>query len=148
MKVILLQDVKGQGKKGDVVKVSAGYARNYLFKNNLAKEATKGNLRALEAQKRREAEKAEAEKQEAVQLKETLSELTVELKAKAGDGGRLFGSITNKQIADELKKKHNHKIDRRKIELDEPIRSLGHRKVPVKLHQDVTGTINVHVIEE
>lgn len=148
MKVILLQDVKGQGKKGDVVKVSAGYARNYLFKNNLAKEATKGNLRALEAQKRREAEKAEAEKQEAVQLKETLSELTVELKAKAGDGGRLFGSITNKQIADELKKKHNHKIDRRKIELGEPIRSLGHHKVPVKLHQDVTGTINVHVIEE
>lgn len=148
MKVILLQDVKGQGKKGDVVKVSAGYARNYLFKNNLAKEATKGNLRALEAQKRRETERAEAEKQEAIQLKETLSELTVELKAKAGDGGRLFGSITNKQIADELKKKHNHKIDRRKIELDEPIRALGHRKVPVKLHPDVTGTINVHVTEE
>jgi|SRR5690625_77109 len=148
MKVILLQDVKGQGKKGDVVKVSAGYAHNYLFKNNLAKEATKGNLRALEAQKRRETEQAEAEKQEAVQLKEKLAEITVELKAKAGDGGRLFGSITNKQIADELKKTHNYKIDRRKIELDEPIRSLGHRRVPVKLHPDVTGTINVHVTEE
>lgn len=148
MKVILLQDVKGQGKKGDVVKVSVGYARNYLLKNNLAKEATKGNLRALEAQKRRESKQAEAEKQEAVQLKEKLANITVELKAKAGDGGRLFGSITNKQIADELKKTHGHKIDRRKIELDEPIRALGHRRVPVKLHQDVTGTINVNVIEE
>lgn len=148
MKVILLQDVKGQGKKGEVIKVSAGYARNYLFKNNLAKEATKGNLRALEAQKRREAKQAEAEKQEAEQLKEKLTTITVELKAKAGDGGRLFGSVTNKQIADELKKTHKIKIDRRKIELDEPIRALGHRKVPVKIHPEVTGTINVHVIEE
>lgn len=148
MKVILLQDVKSQGKKGDVVKVSAGYAQNYLFKNNLAKEATKGNLRALEAQKQRTAQLAADEKQAAVQLKEKLADLTVALKAKAGDGGRLFGSITNKQIADELKKTYKTNIDRRKIELAEPIRSLGHHRVPVKLHSDVTGTINVHVTEQ
>lgn|SRR5690625_141963 len=148
MKVILLQDVKGQGQKGDVVKVSVGYARNYLFKNNLAKEATKGNLRALKAQQQREAEQAEKEKQAAVQLKNDLNDIVVKIKAKAGDGGRLFGSITNKQIADELKKAHGHKVDRRKIELAEPIRALGHHHVPVKLHPDVSGEINVQVIEE
>jgi len=148
MKVILLQDVKGQGKKGDVVNVSVGYARNFLLKNNLAKEATKGNLNALKAKKRKEAKRAEAEKEEAIKLKETLENITVEIKAKAGEGGRLFGSITNKQIADTLKKIHNHTVDRRKIELDEPIRALGYTNVPVKLHPDVTGTIKVHVTEE
>jgi len=148
MKVILLQDVKGQGKKDDVIDVSAGYARNYLFKNNLAQEATQGNLKALKARKRKEAEKAEQIKEEAVQLKEALSNITVEITAKAGDGGRLFGSVTNKQIADTLKKEHGYTIDRRKIELDEPIRALGYTNVPVKLHPDVTGTIKVHVIEE
>lgn len=148
MKVILLKDVKGQGKKGDVVNVSAGYAQNYLFKNNLAKEATKGNLRALKAQQQRQEEQAAEEKAAAEKLKNELSEITVELSAKAGDGGRLFGSITNKQIADELEKSYGHKVDRRNIELSEPIRSLGHTKVPVKLHPQVDGTINVHVSEQ
>lgn len=148
MKVILLKDVKGQGKKGDVVDVSVGYAQNYLLKNNLAKEATSGNLNALKNQQQKKKELEEQEKKDAEQLKEELDHIQVELKAKAGDGGRLFGSITNKQIAEVLKKNHGYKIDRRKIELDQPIRALGHRKLPVKLHPDVTGTIHVHVVEQ
>lgn len=148
MKVILLKDVKGQGKRGDVVDVSVGYAQNFLLKNNLAKEATAGNLNALKNQQQKSEKQAEQERKDAEALKAALADIQVELTAKAGDGGRLFGSITNKQVAEELKKTHGHKIDRRKIELDEPIRALGHRKLPVKLHPDVTGTIHVHVIEQ
>src|SRR5699024_5451838 len=148
MKVIFLQDVKGKGKKDEVKQVSLGYARNYLLKNNLAIEATPANLKALKARQNRKEKDAAAEKAEAEQLKAAIEKVTVEIKTKAGEGGRLFGSITSKQIADELKKTHNYKVDRRKIELDEPIRSLGHRKVPVKIHAEVDGTINVHVVEE
>lgn len=148
MRVILLKDVKGQGKKDDVVKVSAGYARNFLFKNNLAVEATPGNLKALKARQSKAEEQEAAEKEAAEKLKNEIEKITVTIKAKAGEGGRLFGSITNKQIADKLKKDYKHKVDRRKIELNEPIRTLGHTKVPVKLHPEVTATINVHVVEE
>jgi|SRR5690625_1679533 len=148
MQVILLKDVKGQGKKGDVVKVSIGYARNFLLKNNLAEEATPGNLRALKAQQQKSEQAEQQEKDEAEQLKKNLADLTIELKAKAGDAGRLFGSITNKQIAEVLQKEYGHKVDRRKIELDQPIRSLGHVSIPVKLHPEVTGSIKVHVTEK
>lgn len=148
MKVILLKDVKGQGKKGDVVDVSVGYARNYLIKNNLAQEATPGNLKALQAQKKKQQQAAQEEKEAAIKLKETLANITIEIKAKAGEQGRLFGSITNKQIATELQKKHKIKIDRRKIDLDQPIRSLGHTTIPVKLHPEVTGSIKVNVKEK
>lgn len=148
MKVILLKDVKGQGKKGDVVKVSIGYARNFLLKNNLAEEATPGNLRALKAQQQKSEQAEQKEKDEAEQLKKILADLTIELKAKAGDAGRLFGSITNKQIAEVLQKEYGHKVDRRKIELDQPIRSLGQVSIPVKLHPEVTGSIKVHVTEK
>lgn len=147
MKVIFLKDVKGKGKAGEVKEVADGYARNHLIPNNLAVEATKSNLKALEAKKRSEAKKAEQVKQEAEQLKEKLEKMEVKIIAKAGEGGRLFGAITNKQIADVLKKQ-NIKIDRRKIELDEPIRSLGYTKIPVKIHPEVTATLTVHVVEE
>src|SRR5699024_10100242 len=122
MKVIFLQDVKGKGKKGEVKEVSTGYANNYLLKNNLAEEAEK--------------------------LKKKLADINVQIKAKSGEDGRLFGSITNKQIAEALKKDYNIKVDRRKIELADPIRSLGHMNVSVKLHHEVTGTIHVEVIAE
>lgn len=148
MKVIFLQDVKGKGKKGDVKNVSDGYARNYLLKNKLAEEATPGNMKALQAQKRKSAELEEQEKEEAVQLKNKLESLEVTLKAKSGEGGRLFGSITSKQIAEALNKDHSIKIDKRKVELDQPIRSLGYTNVPVKLHPEVTGTVKVHVVEQ
>ncbi|WP_026772071.1 MULTISPECIES: 50S ribosomal protein L9 [Sediminibacillus] len=147
MKVIFLKDVKGKGKEGEVKNVSDGYARNYLLKNNLAVEATTGNMKALEAKKNKEKEKEQNEIEEAKQLKQKLENLTVELTAKSGEGGRLFGSITSKQIAEELKKSHQIKIDKRKIELDEPIRALGYTNVPVKVHPEVSGTVKVHVKE-
>ena len=148
MKVILLKDVKGQGVKGDVVDVSVGYAQNFLLKNNLAEEATKANLHVLKAKQKSEAQAEEREQENAEKLKEALTKITVTIAAKAGDAGRLFGSITNKQIAEVLKKEHKLKIDRRKIELDQPIRALGQNNISVKLHQDVTGTIKVNVVEK
>lgn len=148
MKVIFLKDVKGKGNKGDVKDVPVGYANNFLLKGKLAEEATPGNLRKLAAQQNKEAERAGNEKQAAVDLKDALAAVTVKIKAKSGEGGRLFGSITSKQIAEALKKQHGHEVDRRKVELAEPIRSLGEHKVSVKLHVDVTGTINVSIEQQ
>lgn len=148
MKVIFTSDVKGKGKKGEIKNVNDGYARNYLLKHNLAVEATQGNVKAQKAKDQKQEELAQQEVDEAKKLKETLSNLEVKLTAKSGDSGRLFGSITSKQIAEELKKNHDIKLDKRKIELDEPIRTLGYSNVPVKLHNEVTGTIRVHVEEK
>ncbi|NBA61956.1 50S ribosomal protein L9 [Enterococcus mundtii] len=150
MKVIFLQDVKGKGKKGDVKEVPTGYAQNYLIKNNLAKEANKSSISQLEGQKKAQ-EKQEAEiLEEAKKLKEFLEkeETVVELKAKAGEDSRLFGSIPSKQIAEGLNKQCKVKLDKRKIELNNPIRTLGYTNVPVKLHHEVTATIKVHVVSE
>lgn len=147
MKVIFLEDVKGKGKKGEVKNVADGYAQNFLVKNNLAVEATNANIKSLEAQKNKQKKEAKEELKEAQGLKETLEALTIDLDAKSGEGGRLFGSITSKQIADELKKTHKIKVDKRKIDLNNPIRSLGYTNVPVKLHSDVTATLKVHVKE-
>lgn len=147
MKVIFTQDVKGKGKKGEVKNVSDGYARNYLLKYNYAIEANKANMKALNAKKKKAKQLEQEEVEEAKQLKERLKNLEVKLTAKSGDGGRLFGSITSKQIADTLKKAHNINIDKRKMELDQPIRALGYTDVPVKIHPEVSGTIRVHVTE-
>lgn len=147
MKVIFLKDVKGKGKKGEVKNVSDGYAHNFLIKQGLAAEATSAAMSSLNAQKKKEEKQAEEELQQAKDLKEKLETLTVELLAKSGEGGRLFGSITSKQIAEQLQKKHKIKIDKRKIEMDDAIRALGVTKVPVKLHSEVTATLNVHVKE-
>ena len=127
--------------------VADGYAHNFLLKQGLAVEASNANMKTLEAQKNKEQVLAAEELQQAKELKETLEKLTVELTAKSGEGGRLFGSITTKQIADELQKKHGIKIDKRKMELEDGIRSLGHTKLPVKLHHEVTATLTVHVKE-
>lgn len=148
MKVIFLKDVKGQGKKGEVKEVSDGYARNVLLKNKSAVEATAAAMSQLKGQKRKEEENAEAELQAAKDLKVTVEKLTVELQSKTGEGGRLFGSITSKQIADELNKKHGIKLDKRKMDLPDAIRTLGVTNVPVKLHHEVTATLKVHVKEQ
>ncbi|WP_102026178.1 50S ribosomal protein L9 [Salirhabdus sp. Marseille-P4669] len=148
MKVIFTQDVKGKGKKGQVKEVAEGYARNYLLKNNLAVEANNANMSALKAKQNKEKKQEQEELEEAKKLKETLEKLTVQFAAKAGEGGRLFGSVTSKQIAEELKKQHKIKIDKRKIELDQPIKALGYTNVAVKLHPDVQGTIKVHIGEK
>lgn len=147
MKVIFLKDVKGKGKKGEVKNVADGYAQNFLFKQGLAIEANQANMSSLSAQQKKEEKLAAEELAEAKKLKEVLEKVTVELTAKAGEGGRLFGSITSKQIAEELQKKHGIKIDKRKMELEDAIRSLGHTKVPVKLHHEVMAMLDVHVKE-
>jgi large subunit ribosomal protein L9 len=146
MKVIFLQDVKGQGKKGEIKDVSEGYANNYLIPRGLAKLATEGNLKSLEAQKQAEARRKDKEKEQAQRLAERIAALTLRIKAKAGEGGRLFGSITSKQIAEELEKL-NITVDKRKIELTEPIRSLGVSQVPIKLYPEVVAVLKVEVTE-
>ncbi|WP_042352954.1 50S ribosomal protein L9 [Bacillus massiliigorillae] len=147
MKVIFLKDVKGKGKKGEIKNVSDGYAHNFLLKQELAIEATPGNMKKLEAQKNKVNQQAAEELQQAKELKEKLEKITVEISAKAGDGGRLFGSITTKQIAEALQASSSIKIDKRKMELADGIRALGYTKVPVKLHHEVMATLNVHVKE-
>ncbi|KIL39609.1 50S ribosomal protein L9 [Gordoniibacillus kamchatkensis] len=147
MKVIFLKDVKGQGKKGEIKNVSEGYAHNFLIPQGLAQPATEGAVKTLDNQKKAEERRKEQEKQDAQALAAKLSELTVQLRAKAGEGGRLFGAITNKQVADELEKM-KIKLDKRKIVMDEPIRTLGVTKVHVKLHPEVSTTLSVHVTEE
>lgn len=148
MKVIFLKDVKGKGKKGEVKNVADGYAQNFLLKQGLAVEASNANVSSLNAKKKKEEQEAIVELEQMQQLKKNLEELTVELSAKSGEGGRLFGSITSKQIADELKKTHNIKLDKRKIELPDAIRALGYTNVPVKLHTDVSATVKVLVAEQ
>lgn len=146
MKVIFLKDVKGKGKKGEIKNVADGYAHNFLIKQGLAVEANNANMSSLDAQKKKEEKAAAEELAEAKRLKEVLDQTTVELNAKAGEGGRLFGSITTKQIAEELQKKKGLKVDKRKMDI-EAIRTLGVTKVPVKLHHDVVATLNVQVKE-
>jgi large subunit ribosomal protein L9 len=147
MKVIFLQDVKGQGKKGEIKDLSEGYARNYLIPKGLAKEATEGNIRDLDAKKRSEAKRKEQEKLEAQELAVKINEITVKIKGKAGEGGRLFGAVSSKQVIQALEEQHNIKLDKRKLEMD-AIRSLGYTNVKVKLHNEVTATLKVHVVEE
>jgi large subunit ribosomal protein L9 len=147
MKVIFLQDVKGKGKKGEVKNVSEGYARNFLFPKNLASEATPGAMATLQGKQKSEEKKQQAQLEEAEALKAKLASITITIKTKTGEGGRVFGSVTSKQIADGLKEQ-GIKIDKRKIELADPIKSLGYTNVPIKIHSQVTGTVKVHVTEE
>lgn len=148
MKVVFLKDVKGKGKKGEIKNVADGYAHNFLLKNKLAVEANTAAISALEGQKKKSEKEAAEELAEAKKLKEVLEQLTVELKAKSGSDGRLFGSVTTKQIAAQLEKSHSIKLDKRKMELDDAIRALGYTNVPVKLHHEVVATLKVQVTEE
>lgn len=147
MKVIFIKDLKGQGKKGEVKDVSEGYAQNFLIPRGYARIASEGNMKTLEQQNLSEQKKKAQEKSDAEALAKTLNELTVVIKAKAGEGGRLFGAITSKQIAEALEGQ-KMKVDKRKIELGELIRTLGVTQVPVKLHTDVKATLKVQVVEE
>ncbi|GAK06935.1 50S ribosomal protein L9 [Geomicrobium sp. JCM 19038] len=147
MKVIFKQDVKGKGKKGEVKDVSEGYARNYLLKNDLAVEASTGNMKDLQAKQKSDDKKLQEEREAAAKTKAELESTDVEMNAKAGEGGKLFGAVSTKQIHEALKKK-GFKVDKRKIELSEPIRTLGVTKVPVKIHPEVTATVNIHVKEQ
>lgn len=147
MKVILLKDVKGLGKEGDLVNAKDGYARNFLFPKNLAIEATPGNKKKWEEKRKLEEARKKKEFQEAMKLKERIETLNVELKGKAGEGGRLFGSITSSDISDALMEQHKIEIDRRKIELKDNIKSLGTTEVEVKVYPEVSARLKVKVIE-
>ncbi|MDU0451397.1 50S ribosomal protein L9 [Staphylococcus chromogenes] len=148
MKVIFTQDVKGKGKKGEVRDVPVGYANNFLIKNNYAVEATPGNLKKLEQQNKRIEKDKQQELDDAKALKAQLEDLEVEVTAKSGESGKLFGSVSTKQIAEALHKQHDIKIDKRKMELSHGIQALGYTNVPVKLHKDVEGVIRVHTVEK
>ena len=148
MKVILLKDVKGTGKKNEVKEVSDGYARNYLLPKKLAVPADNTNMKELNEKNNSKELKAQKEYEAAVELGKKMEELNVVIYAKAGDGGRLFGSITSKDIAEQIKKQHNIEVDKRKITLDEPIRVLGSRFVDIKIHQKVTTRLRVDVKEK
>lgn len=148
MKVILLKDVKGTGKKGEVKEVSDGYARNFLIKKGVAVEASQTNMKELDEKEKSKERKALIEYEEAVLLGKQMEEINTQIEVKAGEGGRLFGSITSKEIAEQLKKQKNLDIDKRKILMDEPIRTLGSTFVEIKLHQKVTTKIRVDVKEK
>jgi large subunit ribosomal protein L9 len=143
--VILLKDVKGTGKAGDVVKVSDGYARNLLIPKGFATEASSGNVKNLEKQKALILEKKAGDHERAVALSEKLSELTVSIVTKSGEGGRLFGSITTKDIADALLEQHKMDIDKKKFVLDSPIKHVGDHEIVIKLYQDVSAKLKVSV---
>lgn len=147
MKVIFLQDVKGQGKKGEIKEVSEGYANNFLIPKGYVKPASEGNLKSLQHQKKSEDNRKAKEKEDAQTLAAKLSELTVTISVKSGEGGRLFGSITSKQIVEELARQHKLTLDKRKVLLDDPIKSLGVTQVALKLHPEVGGTLKVQVTE-
>ncbi|OEH86510.1 50S ribosomal protein L9 [Desulfuribacillus stibiiarsenatis] len=147
MKVIFLADVKGIGKKGEVKEVAEGYARNFLLPKGHAVEANTGAVKQLEQKKESEQKKQQKELEEAKLLAKKIDETTVIIKAKSGEGGRLYGAITSKNIADELKKQ-NIVIDKRKIDLDDAIRTLGVTKVEVKVYPKVTGKLTVQITEE
>lgn len=148
MKVILLKDVKGTGKKGEVKEVSDGYARNFLIKKGVAVEASQTNMKELDEKEKSKERKALIEYEEAVLLGKQMEEINIQIEVKAGEGGRLFGSITSKEIAEQLKKQKNLDIYKRKILMDEPIRTLGSTFVEIKLHQKVTTKIRVDVKEK
>ncbi len=147
MKVILLQDVKSLGKKGDIVNVSDGYARNMILPKKLGVEATGKNLNDLKLQNRHAEKVAQNQLAEAKALAEELEDKTVEVKIKAGEGGRTFGSVSTKEISAAVKEQLNLEIDKKKISVSDPIKALGTYEAAVRLHSKVTATLRVKVTE-
>ena len=148
MKVILQQDVKGQGKKGQMVEVSDGYGRNFLLPRKLAVEATAENVNTMKMQEKAKKAKEAEEKAQAQAMAQRLESCQVKFSAKAGQGSRLFGSVTSKEIAQALKEQHQMDVNKSKIVLPDPIKSFGSFEVKCKLGYEVTGTIHVLVVEE
>ena len=148
MKVLLTEDVKGQGKKGDIVNVSDGYARNFLFPQKKAVEANKAVLNEIQAQEDKKKRIGEQEKKSAEAIAEKLMGIELKIPMSAGGDGKLYGGVTNINISDLLKANHGIEIDKRKIIIDEPIKSYGAYKITVKLYPEITGTIHIIVIEK
>jgi large subunit ribosomal protein L9 len=147
MKVILLQDIRGKGKKGQMIEASDGYARNYLLPRKMAIEATADNVNTMKMNDKAKAEQAAREKAQAQEFADRLKDITVEIAAKSGNGGRLFGSITSQEVSDALSKQYGISIDKKKIVQDEPIKSFGTFSLKAKLGYEIVATITVHVSE-
>lgn len=147
MKVILLKDVKGTGKKGEVINASDGHARNFLFPRGIAVEATDSNMRKLTHQKASENKRIEEKLNDCKELAEKIEKITLKFQGKIGENGKLFGSITSKDIGNRLEKDYGIKVDKRKIELSNPIKDLGTREVDIKVHPKVTAKLKVSVVE-
>lgn len=148
MKVVLLQDVKDLGKKEDIVNASDGYARNFLFPRKLAVEATSGKLNEISDKKQAEKNRKDKELQAAKDLADSLSKVQIVLKTKAGEQGKLFGSITNKDIADAIKAQSKMDIDKKKIVISEPIKTTGDHKIEIKVYPEVVAKITVKIVNE
>lgn len=147
MKVIFNVDVKGQGKKGEMKEVSDGYARNYLLPRKLASEATADNLNTMRLKEKAKAAQIAKEKEEALNNAKRLAEVTVTIRAKAGGAGKLFGAVTSQEISAALREQHGIEIEKNKIVQSEPIKSFGSYEVKAKLGYEISGTVNVLVIE-
>ena len=148
MKVVLLQDVKSQGKKNDIIEVSEGYARNFLFPKKLAVVADAKAVNDIKNKKSSEAHKIEVERENAKKTAQKLSETTVTILADGGQDGRFYGAVTSKDIAEALKSQTGVDVDKRKIVLDAPIKAFGSYKIDVKLYQEITGKVTVSVKEK
>lgn len=148
MKIVLLDNVKKLGKKGEVVEVADGYARNVVIPKKLGVEATAANLNNLKLKNKNEEKKEENLRNLALKNKEVIEKLIIELKIKAGENGKTFGSITNKEIAEGIEKESKIVVDRKDVMLEEPIKSIGKYDVKVKLHKDIVATVKVSVVEE
>ena len=146
MKVILKENIKSIGKKDEIINVSDGYARNYLFLKNLAVEATEGNLAKLKSKQNSEQYKKEQEKQEAKKIAEKMEKIKLQFKVKTGENGKVFGGVSTKEIADKLEKDYSIKIDKKKVELKETIKTLGITKVQIKLFEGVYGIVKVELL--
>ncbi len=147
MKVILLQDVKGKGKKGQMIEVSDGYARNYMLPRKMAVEATADAVNTMRMNDKAAAEKAARERAEAMEISGKLRQMTLVVKAKGGGAGRLFGSVTNAEIADALAKNSGIKLDKRKIVIADPIKNVGTYTVQCKLGYEITAPLTVKIEE-
>ena len=148
MKVILKADIKGVGKKDQVINASDGYARNFLFPKNLAVEANAENMSKLNNKKEANNYRKDLEKQEAQEIAKKLKGILLKMKVKAGENGKIFGGVTAKEISENLKTQYNMEIDKKKVDLKEPIKTLGSFQVNIKLYEGVVGTLKLEVISE
>ena len=148
MKVILLDNIKGVGKKDEIINASDGYARNFLFPKNLAVEANKENLSKLQAKQSSKQFKKDTEKEEALKISEKLRKITLKIEVKAGENGKIFGGITAKEIAEALKSNYQIEVDKKKIMLEENIKTLGTTNVTIKLFEGVMGTVKVQAVSK
>ena len=148
MKVILLENVKGVGKKDEIINANDGYARNFLFPKNLAIEANSTNLSKLKSKQDSASFKKSEEKKNAEEMKEKLSKIVLKINVKAGENGKIFGGVKAKEISEQLKKQYNYNIDKKKIDIKETIKTIGMFTIDLKLFEGVVGKLKIHIIGE